>query len=204
MAYSNLKYPKSLQDLIDMFSILPGVGRKTAERYALYAFMHMDESEIIDFSNALISVKKDIKTCESCGNISEDTLCPICSDKTRNHNQILVVENIKDLFTFERMNQYNGIYHVLNGTISFSKGISAENLNIDTLESKIKNNEVNELILGTNATLEGETTARYLKELFKDYNIKITRLAHGLPIGGDLSYVDEMTIMKALDGRVDY
>lgn len=199
-----MKYPEALLNLIESFSKLPSVGKKTAERYALYVFMHMDEEDIIDFSNALISVKKDIHTCPNCGNISEEGLCPICNDNSRNHREILVVENIKDLFTIEKMNGYNGIYHVLNGAINFSKGISIDDLNIDPLIEKVKNNQVDEIILGTNATLEGETTARYIRELLRDYNIKITRLAHGLPVGGDLSYVDEMTLLKAIDGRRDY
>lgn len=199
-----MKYPEALLNLIESFSKLPSVGKKTAERYALYVFMHMDEADIIDFRNALISVKKDIHTCPNCGNICEEGLCSICSDSNRNHREILVVENVKDLFTIEKMNGYNGIYHVLNGSINFSKGISIDDLNIDSLIEKVKNKEVDEIILGTNATLEGETTARYIRELLRDYNIKITRLAHGLPVGGDLSYVDEMTLLKAIDGRRDY
>ena len=119
-----MKYPEALLNLIESFSKLPSVGKKTAERYALYVFMHMDEADIIDFRNALISVKKDIHTCPNCGNICEEGLCSICSDSNRNHREILVVENVKDLFTIEKMNGYNGIYHVLNGSINFSKGIS--------------------------------------------------------------------------------
>ena len=116
----------------------------------------------------------------------------------------MVLESIKDLLTMEKINEYTGTYHVLNGAINFSKGITITDLNIDSLTDKIKNGEVDELILATNATLEGETTARYLKELYSEYNIKITRLAYGLPVGGDLSYVDEMTILKSLTGRRDY
>ena len=200
-----MKYPKSLDDLIESFLKLPSVGKKTAERYALYCLMQMDEEEITDFSNALISIKKDIHICSSCGNIAEYEKCSICNDNTRNHRQILVVEGIKDLFTIEKINNYNGIYHVLNGAISFSKGITINDLNIDSLIEKVKNNEVDEIILATNATLEGETTARYLKELLMDYeNVKITRIAHGLPVGGDLSYADEMTVLKAFEGRREY
>lgn len=199
-----MKYPSALNDLIEAFESLPSVGKKTAERFALHCLMHMDEAQIIDFSNALISIKKDIHICSSCGNLSESDTCSICNDLLRNHKQILVVESIKDLFTIEKINDYHGIYHVLNGAISFSKGISIDDLNINSLVEKVKNNLVDEIILATNATLEGETTARYIKELLSDYNVKITRIAHGLPVGGDLSYADEMTVLKAFEGRREY
>ena len=198
------KYPKALNDLIECYTRLPGVGKKSAERYALYTFFHMKDEDIVDFSNALISLKKDIHLCPSCGNITEDSLCSICSDSDRDHQQILVVETVKDLYTLEKVNEFKGIYHVLNGAISFSKGISINDLNIDSLVEKVKSGNVKEIILATNATLEGETTARYIKELLAEYNIKITRIAHGLPVGGDLSYADEMTVLKAFEGRRDY
>lgn len=198
------KYPKSLENLIEAFSYLPSVGRKTAERYALYTFMRMEDYQITDFSNALLSLKKDIHICPSCGNISEEDLCKVCQDNTRNHRLILVVESIKDLYTIEALNSYKGIYHVLGGAISFSKGITTENLNIESLEEKVKNGLVDEIILATNATIEGETTSRYIRELLKGYDVKITRIAHGLPVGGDISYLDEMTILKAMEGRREY
>ena len=198
------KYPTSLENLIECFSKLPSVGKKTAERYALYAFFHMDEVDLTDFSNALLSIKKDIHICPSCGNMTESNLCNICSDTSRNHKQVLVVETIKDLITIEKVNEFKGIYHVLNGAISFSKGIGIDDLNIESLTEKIKNKEIEELILATNATIEGETTARYLYELYREYDIKITRIAHGLPVGSDLSYADEMTILKAFEGRREY
>lgn len=198
------RYPKALEDLIDCFAKLPSVGKKTAERYALHVLFSFDEVDITDFKNALESVKQDIHICPSCGNITEGNLCNICSDEKRNKRQVLVLENVKDLITFERVNEYKGIYHILNGAISFSKGIGIDDLNIDTLTKKIKDGLVDELILATNATLEGETTARYLYELYREYPIKITRIAHGLPVGGDLSYADEMTILKAFEGRREY
>lgn len=198
------KYPTSLENLIECFSKLPSVGKKTAERYALYTFFHMDEVDITDFSNALLSIKKDIHICPSCGNMTENDLCSICLDESRNHRQVLVVETIKDLITFEKVNEFKGIYHVLNGAISFSKGIGIDDLNIKSLTEKVNNIEIDELILATNATIEGETTARYLFELYRDKGIKITRIAHGLPVGSDLSYADEMTILKAFEGRREY
>ena len=199
-----MKYPNALIKLIEDFSMLPSVGKKTAERYALFIYTKMLEEDVINFSNDLVEVKKNIKICKCCGNISEEEICSICSDETRNKKQILVVETIKDLFVIENVNQYNGIYHVLNGAISFSKGIGVNDLNINSLIDQVKNGEVEEIILATNATLEGETTARYIKELLNDYEIKITRIAHGLPVGGEMSYADDMTLLKAMEGRREY
>lgn len=199
-----MKYPQALEDLIECFTHLPSVGKKSAERFALYCLMQMDEAELIDFSNALIGITKDIHICPECGNICEADVCSICKDSSRNHRQVLVVESVKDLFTIEKIQDYHGIYHVLNGAISFSKGIGMDDLNINPLIKKAKANAFDEIILATNATLEGETTARYLKELLTDYPVKITRIAHGLPVGGDLSYADEMTVLKAFEGRREY
>ena len=199
-----MKYPKALIKLIEDFSMLPSVGQKTAERYALYIYTKMLEEDVLNFSKDLVDVKQNIKICECCGNISEDNICTICSDETRNHKQILVVETIKDLFVIENVNQFNGVYHVLNGAISFSKGISVNDLNINSLLEKVKSGEVEEIILATNATLEGETTARYIKELLNDYEVKVTRIAHGLPVGGEMSYADDMTLLKAMEGRREY
>ena len=164
----------------------------------------MSEEDIIDFKNAIESIKKDIHVCPLCGNITEANICSICMDENRNKRQVLVIESIKDLLRIESVNEYNGIYHVLNGAISFSKGITIDDLNIDPLINKVKNKEVDEIILATNATIEGETTSRYIKELLRDYDVKITRLAHGIPVGSDLSYTDEMTLLKAIEGRREY
>ena len=199
-----MKYPKALENLIEDFSKLPSVGKKSAERLALYVYFKMSDDDAYSFGKHLSNIKDDIKICQICGNICEDEYCSICLDDTRNKRQILVVETVKDLYTIENVNEYNGIYHVLNGAISFSRGISISDLNIESLINKVKNNEVDEVILATNATLEGETTARYLKELLIDENVKITRIAHGLPVGGDLSYADEMTVLKAMEGRREY
>ncbi len=199
-----LKYPKPLEELIEDFSRLPSVGKKTAERFALYVYTKMSEENTNNFSKHLIDVKQNIHICESCGNICEDKLCSICSDEARNHKQVLVVETIKDLYTIENVNEYNGIYHVLNGAISISKGIGSEDLNINSLIELVKNNQLEEIILATNATLEGEITARYIKELLHNYPVKITRIAHGLPVGGEMSYADEMTVLKAMEGRREY
>ncbi|MDE7106078.1 MAG: recombination mediator RecR [Anaeroplasmataceae bacterium] len=199
-----LKYPKPLEDLIEDFTRLPSVGKKTAERFALYVYTKMNEETTQAFSKHFIDVKENIHICKSCGNICEEELCSICKDQTRNHKQILVVETIKDLYTIENVNEYQGIYHVLNGAISISKGIGTEDLNIESLVQLVKTEQLEEIILATNATLEGEITARYIKELLQSYPVKVTRIAHGLPVGGEMSYADEMTLLKAMEGRREY
>ena len=199
-----MKYPKALENLIEDFAKLPSVGKKSAERFALYVYFKMQDEDAYTFGKHLTSIKDDIHICKTCGNICEDEYCSICLDDKRNKRQILVVETVKDLYTIENVNEFTGVYHVLNGAISFSKGIGISDLNIESLINKVKNNEVDEVILATNATLEGETTARYIKELLIDENVKITRIAHGLPVGGDLSYADEMTVLKAMEGRREY
>ena len=198
------KYPSSLEDLIESFCLLPGAGRKSAERFAMYMLFSVPEEKIIDFSNSLLSIKKDIHICPLCGNITEKEICNICEDKDRNHKMVLVVENVRDLLVIENTHSYHGIYHVLNGAISFSKGVTIDDLNINSLLEKVKNNELDEIILATSTTLEGETTSRYLKELLSPYNVNITRIAQGLSIGSDLAYQDEMTLIKAFEGRGKY
>jgi len=198
------KYPSSLEDLIESFCLLPGVGRKSAERFAMHMLFSVPEEKIIDFSNSLLSIKKDIHICPLCGNITEKEICNICEDKDRNHKMVLVVENVRDLLVIENTHSYHGIYHVLNGAISFSKGVTIDDLNINSLLEKVKNNELDEIILATSTTLEGETTSRYLKELLSPYNVNITRIAQGLSIGSDLAYQDEMTLIKAFEGRGKY
>lgn len=199
-----MKYPKALENLIEDFSKLPSVGKKSAERYALFVYFKMQNDDAFNFGRHISNIKDDIHICKYCGNICEEEVCGICDDSSRNKKQILVVETVKDLYTIENVNEYNGVYHVLNGAISFSKGIGIADLNIESLVNKVKNKEIEEIILATNATLEGETTARYIKELLADEDVKITRIAHGLPVGGDLSYADEMTVLKAMEGRREY
>lgn len=199
-----LKYPKALEALIEDFTRLPSVGKKTAERYAFYAYTKMNDEALKLFAKHLIDLKEHIHICKHCGNLCEDDYCTICQDENRNHKQILVVETIKDLFTIENVNEFRGVYHVLNGAISFSKGIGIQDLTIDALIKRVRSENPEEIILATNATLEGETTARYIKELLADDNVKITRIAHGLPVGGEMSYADEMTLLKAMEGRREY
>lgn len=198
------KYPQSILNLINSFASLPGVGNKTAERYAFYVLNNLNIEDIDEFATNLKNVKENIKHCKICGNLSEDDICDICKDSKRDHSIVMVVENERDVLSLEKLDEYKGVYHILGGAITFSKGISAADLNIDSLINRVKEGQIKEIILATNATLEGETTARYLKELLNDYEIKISRIAYGLPVGQDLVYADQMTLLKALEGRREY
>ncbi|MGM9971640.1 MAG: recombination mediator RecR [Anaeroplasmataceae bacterium] len=199
-----MEYPKSITDLIESFRHLPSIGAKTAERLALYVYSNMSEEDTNSFANNLINIKKNLKKCSICGNLTENDICEICADNERDKNTIMVVETVKDLFVLEKLNVFKGLYHVLNGAINFQQGIGVEDLEISSLIERVKKENIKELIIATNATLEGETTARYIKALLEDYDINITRIAHGLPVGGDITYADEVTVLKALEGRRNY
>ena len=193
-------YPQSLQVLIERFRELPGVGEKTAERYAL-SVIDMDSQTAAQFADAIVDVKKKLTYCRTCGNLTEQDECEICSDSDRDHRQIFVVQSAKDVLAMEKTGEYHGVYHVLNGLISASKGIMPEDLTIDHLVERAKN--ADEIILATNTTMDGETTAMYLDKLLKEQcpNVLVTRIAHGLPSGGMLDYADEMTLAHALSDR---
>ncbi len=191
-------YPKKFEDLIQAYSKLPGVGRKTAERYA-FTTLNWDEEWINEFITSLSSIKDDIKRCEVCGNLSDGDKCEFCMNDTRNHNVICVVQSPKDIAAIESMQEYNGVYHVLNGLINIQKGILPENLNIQSLVNRI-NDDIEEVIIATDPTVEGETTALYITKLL-DGRTKVTRLAHGIPMGGHLDYTDAHTLLKAFEGR---
>ncbi|MGN1389203.1 MAG: recombination mediator RecR [Bulleidia sp.] len=193
-------YPASLEKLIECFRKLPGVGAKTAERYALL-ISEMDEEQVREFAEALVDVKEKLHHCSICGNLSEGEECSICSDPDRNHKQIFVVQSPKDVIAMENTGEYHGVYHVLNGLISSTKGIMPEDLNLDSLVERAMHAE--EVIIATNATMDGETTAMYLDRLLKQKcpGVLVTRIAHGLPAGGMLDYADEMTLSHALSDR---
>ena len=199
-----MDYPKPIENLIANFMRLPGVGRKTAERLALYVYSNMSLDDAKSFGESFINIKKNLHTCPICGNLTEDDKCEICKDSSRDKSKVMVVETVKDLFVIEKLGQYKGLYHVLNGAIDFSNGIGVEDIRIAELLERVKNEDIKEIILACNATLQGETTSRYIKTLLEDSDVLVTRIAHGLPIGGDLSYADEMTVLKALEGRVKY
>ncbi len=192
-------YPKSLENLIQCFKTLPGVGAKTAERYA-FSILDSTEEEAEFFMKSILDVKSKIKHCSCCGNISEEELCEICADANRDKSMICVVQESKDILAMEKMKEYTGVYHVLNGALSSTKGIMPEDLNIDNLLKRIDEN-IKEVILATNPTMEGETTALYLDKLLKSKDVYVTRIAHGLPMGGHLDYADELTLVKAFEGR---
>lgn len=192
-------YPEKFEKLIDCLRKLPGVGLKSAERYAFDMLEYSDE-DINEFIESLQGLKDSIRRCERCGNLAEDTLCEICKDENRNHKVICVVQNPKDVIAMEKTNEYHGVYHVLNGVISTSKGIMPEDINLASLIHRL-DDEVEEVILATNPTVEGETTALYISKLLENKDINVTRIAHGLPMGGHLDYADELTLIKALEGR---
>ena len=200
-----MEYPKEIKELISAFQSLPTIGKKSAERLALYVFTAMNENDTKKLSEAIINVKEKLTICPVCGNVSVDgNKCEICEDKTREKNTIMVVESIKDLFSIEKTGTYKGLYHVLGGAINLSLGIGIDDINIMSLIERVKENQISEVILATNATTEGETTARYIKVLLEDYDVNVTRIAHGLPFGADISFADELTLLKALEGRIKY
>lgn len=193
-------YPKSLQELIERFRDLPGVGEKSAERYAL-SILDRKEEDVEAFANALVQVKKNLHYCKVCGNLTEENTCEICNNQNRNQDVIFVVQSPKDIIAMEKTNEYQGVYHVLNGLISTTKGVMPEDLNIDSLLLRAKH--AKEIILATNTTMDGEMTAMYLNKLIKEDcpDVLVTRIAHGLPSGGMLDYADEMTLAHALSDR---
>jgi len=198
-----MQYPEPIAKLIASYMKLPGIGEKTATRLAFYTLGMADE-DVKDFASALTAVKRDLHYCTICGNITEDDPCPLCKDASRDQKTLLVVERSRDIMAMERMNEYHGLYHVLHGTISPSAGTGPMDINIPSLIERLKSHpEINEVIIATNASLDGETTAQYLAKLIKPAQIKVTRLAHGLSAGAGIDYTDEVTLFKAVQGRTE-
>ena len=195
-----MEYPKEITNLVESLSKLPSVGKKSALRLALHILFNFSEEDRIDFISS-IKALDEIKFCTKCNNISLDDTCDICKDQNRDQNTIMIVENIKDLFSLENTNVYNGLYFVLNNLINFSKGITAEDIQIDKLIELINNNDVKEVIIALNSTVEGELTSQYIKALLENKGLKITRIGYGFPVGSDLQYADELTLTKALENR---
>lgn len=193
-------YPEPISKLIDSFTKLPGIGPKTAVRLAFFV-INMKEDDVLDFAKSLVSAKRELTQCNTCGHITDQELCSICRDESRNNAIICVVQDPKDVIAMEKMKEFNGCYHVLQGAISPMEGIGPEDINVPSLLNRLKDDEVEELILATNPNIEGEATAMYISKLVKPSGIRITRIAHGLPMGGDLEYADEVTLSKALEGR---
>ena len=195
-----MQYPEPIARLIDSYMKLPGIGQKTATRLAFYT-IDMKEEVVNEFAKSLLSVKRDLHFCSICGNITEEDPCEICSDPTRDKETILVVEEPKDVMALEKVREYHGLYHVLHGVLSPMEGTGPADINIASLIQRLHDYQVKEVIIATNATTEGEATAMYMSRLIKPAGIKVTRLAHGLSVGSDIEYADEVTLLKAVEGR---
>jgi len=193
-------YPEPIARLIDSFMKLPGIGPKTAVRLAFFV-IDMKDDDVMDFGRSLVNVKRQLVYCSECQNISDSDPCHICSDTSRDRSTICVVQESKDVIAMEKMRDYNGLYHVLHGAISPVEGIGPEDIKVAELLKRLQNEEIQEVILATNPTIEGEATAMYISRLIKPAGVKTSRIAHGLPVGGDLEYADEVTLSKALEGR---
>ncbi|HZG73202.1 MAG TPA: recombination mediator RecR [Chondromyces sp.] len=193
-------YPEPITKLIDSFMKLPGIGPKTAARLAFFV-LSMKEDEVLDFAKSLANAKRNLGYCSVCGHITDTDPCAICQDERRDKTVICVVQDPKDVIAMEKMKEYDGLYHVLHGAISPMEGIGPEDINVPDLLKRLQDESVKEVILATNPNIEGEATAMYISRLLKPSGIRITRIAHGLPVGGDLEYADEVTLSKALEGR---
>jgi len=193
-------YSPSIEKLIEAFERLPSIGNKTAARLAFH-ILDASEEETNEFINAIVNAKKNLKYCSICYNISDTEPCNICGNATRDHSIICVVEDVRDVVAMERTHEFKGVYHVLHGSISPMNGIGPDDIKIKELLARLMEGEVKELILATNPRVEGEATAMYISKLVKPLGVKVTRIAHGIPVGGDLEYTDEVTLGKALEGR---
>ena len=194
-------YAKPLNKLIGELSKLPGIGGKTAQRLAFY-ILSLDEKEVLALTGAIKEAKEKMRYCSVCGNLTDEDPCVICSDETRDKSVICVVESPKDVAAMEKIREYKGLYHVLHGAISPMEGVGPEDINLKSLITRLQgNDDVKEIILATNPNIEGEATAMYIARLIGPSGIKVTRIAHGIPVGGDLEYTDEITLLKAMEGR---
>ena len=194
------QYPKPLAKLINELSKLPGIGSKSAQRLAFH-ILSLEDREAEQLAEAILSAKREMKYCSVCGNLTDEDPCAICSDPSRREDVICVVESPRDVMAMERIKEFNGLYHVLHGVISPMEGIGPEDINLKALIQRLQANDVKELIIATNPNIEGEATAMYIAKLIKPAGIKVTRIAHGIPVGGDLEYVDRMTLTRSLLGR---
>jgi len=193
-------YSPSIEKLIESFEKLPSIGHKTAARLAFY-ILNSSEEETNQFVSSIIEAKKNLKYCSKCYNISDTDPCQICGNAKRDQSIICVVEDVRDIVAMERTHEFKGVYHVLHGSISPMNGVGPEDIKIKELLARLMDGQVKEVILATNPRVEGEATAMYISKLIKPLGVKATRIAHGIPVGGDLEYTDEITLMKALEGR---
>ena len=195
-------YSSQISKLIEELSKLPGIGSKSAQRLAFH-IINMPEEQVRHLSGAILEAKQNVRYCKECCTLTDKELCPICSNSNRDHQTIMVVENTRDLAAYEKTGKYNGVYHVLHGAISPMLGIGPGDIRLKELMTRLQKEEVREVIIATNSSLEGETTAMYLSKLIKPTGIRVTRIASGVPVGGDLEYIDEVTLLRALDGRTE-
>ena len=194
-------YSPSIEKLIESFEKLPSIGNKTAARLAFY-ILNASEEETNEFISNIQNAKKNLKYCSKCYNISDSEICPICSNKARDESVICVVEDVRDVVAMEKTHEFKGVYHVLHGSISPMNGVGPDDIKIKELLARLMDGKVKEVILATNPRVEGEATAMYISKLVKPLGVKVTRIAHGIPVGGDLEYTDEVTLSRALEGRV--
>lgn len=195
-----MNYPKSIKNLIECFRKFPGVGEKTAERFAL-AVLNFDDNVVEMFSNSVRDVKHKIKRCSICNNLTEDDVCDICRDENRDSSILCVVEEAKNSFLFEKMGTYKGKYHVLNGLISPLDGIGPDDINIGRLVDRVRTEDIHEVIIAVRPSIEGETTALYISRMLSSFDVRVTKIAHGIPMGTDIDYIDALTLEMALEDR---
>lgn len=195
-----MAYPRPLENLVDGFSKFPGIGGKSAERYALAA-LNMSEDYLEQFAEAIRTCKQKLTKCKICGHISEDEICEACSDESRTKDIICVLEDYKSVFAFEKIGNYKGVYHVLGGLISPMDDITPDDINIKTLVQRVKELEKPEIIIALKPSIEGETTTLYIKKILENYDVKISRLSYGIPMGAEIDYLDEITLDRALSDR---
>ncbi len=194
-------YSRQISKLIQELSTLPGIGTKSAQRLAFH-ILNMPKEQVEELSSAILEAKQNVRYCKECFTLTDEEICPICSDSSRNHKVIMVVENTRDLAAYEKTQKYDGVYHVLHGAISPMLGIGPGDIKLKELMQRLQK-DVDEVIIATNSSLEGETTAMYISKLIKPTGIKVTRIASGVPVGGDLEYIDEVTLLRALEGRTE-
>ena len=194
-------YSRQISKLIQELSTLPGIGTKSAQRLAFH-ILNMPKEQVEELSSAILDAKQNVRYCKECFTLTDEEICPICSDSSRNHKGIMVVENTRDLAAYEKTQKYDGVYHVLHGAISPMLGIGPGDIKLKELMQRLQK-DVDEVIIATNSSLEGETTAMYISKLIKPTGIKVTRIASGVPVGGDLEYIDEVTLLRALEGRTE-
>lgn len=195
-------YSGYINKLIEEFSALPGIGHKSAQRLAFY-MVNMPKDQVEHFAKTIVEARNNVCYCKVCFTLTDQEICPICANVKRDHNTIMVVENTRDLAAYEKTGKFDGVYHVLHGAISPMLGVGPSDIKLKELITRLQTDEVSEVIIATNSSLEGETTAMYISKLIKPTGIRVTRIASGVPVGGDLEYIDEVTLLRALEGRTE-